>query len=241
MKKLYMILAMASYLGLVAPTFADTHKSGVDQNFVEKAVQGGLGEVQAAQLAQSKSQNTQVLNLANMLINDHSKVNNDLTEKANNIAIKVPSTLSHRDQQEYTRLNDLSGRAFEREYLQSEISDHENTIALFKFEEKNGKNSTLRNFASNTLPTLQNHLKMSKDALNALDNRSVYADEQTQIKSQSMLNKPTTLDNQYPNNQSDDMQKQNMVKPYDNQNYQTTPQSPTGTPMDTQLIPNPQD
>lgn len=161
MKALFIMAGLVAICGL---SFA-TDSSSVDQTFVEKTTQDGLQEVEAARLVNSKTQNPQIINLANTLLNDHSTVNNDLAIKAGSASLKIPNAMSPLGQSQYDRLNKLVGEDFERQYLQNEITNHENSIQLFKFEASNGKNTALRNFASNTLPTLQNHLEMTRRVL----------------------------------------------------------------------------
>jgi formate dehydrogenase assembly factor FdhD len=44
------------------------------------------------------------------------------------------------------------------------VSDHKKDVAEFKKESKSGKDTDVKSFASTTLPTLQDHLKMAQDA-----------------------------------------------------------------------------
>jgi putative membrane protein len=43
------------------------------------------------------------------------------------------------------------------------VSDHTKDVSDFQHEAKNGRNERLKNFASTTTPTLQDHLKMARD------------------------------------------------------------------------------
>jgi putative membrane protein len=48
------------------------------------------------------------------------------------------------------------------------VRDHEKDIAAFQQESSHGTNSDLKSWATNTLPTLQMHLQMAKDAESAV-------------------------------------------------------------------------
>ena len=52
------------------------------------------------------------------------------------------------------------------------MKDHQEDIAEFQKEADNGSNSDLRNFASSTLPTLQEHLRLAQEANNIVGNMS---------------------------------------------------------------------
>jgi putative membrane protein len=44
------------------------------------------------------------------------------------------------------------------------VKDHENDVSAFQKEADKGKDSELTSWAKQTLPTLQDHLKMARDA-----------------------------------------------------------------------------
>jgi putative membrane protein len=60
-------------------------------------------------------------------------------------------------------LQKLTGAAFDKEYLEDMISDHESTIALFAKYSLNASDTALKSFADNTQPALREHLKQARD------------------------------------------------------------------------------
>jgi putative membrane protein len=48
------------------------------------------------------------------------------------------------------------------------VKDHETDIAAFQKEANAGKDDSLKSFASETLPTLQDHLKQAKEMMKTL-------------------------------------------------------------------------
>jgi putative membrane protein len=60
------------------------------------------------------------------------------------------------------KLEGLSGDVFDRAYSSHMVSDQEKDVAESEKQSKNGKNSDLKVFASKTLPTLQEHLKLAR-------------------------------------------------------------------------------
>jgi putative membrane protein len=71
--------------------------------------------------------------------------------------------MNAKDQAVYDRLSQLHGAEFDRAYMQDMVKDHKNDIAEFQKEANRGKNEDLKSFASETLPTLQEHLKMAQN------------------------------------------------------------------------------
>ena len=61
-----------------------------------------------------------------------------------------------------TKLDALSGDAYDKSYIQGQIKAHEQTAALFKKEIASGQDSDAKAFAKETLPTIQKHLKEAR-------------------------------------------------------------------------------
>src|SRR5262249_7171407 len=140
-------------------------KSGVslaDKKFVEKAAKGGMAEVELRQLATPKASSDDVKKFGHRMVDDHSKANEELKQVAGAKGIDLPKSLNAKEQATKDRLSKLSGDAFDRAYMQDMVKDHIKDVAEFQHESKSGKDSDIRNFASQTLPTLQEHLNQAK-------------------------------------------------------------------------------
>ena len=66
------------------------------------------------------------------------------------------------DQKVYDQLSKLSGKAFDIAYIRDMVKDHTKDVAEFQQEAKNGTDEKIKGFASDTLPTLQDHLKQAQ-------------------------------------------------------------------------------
>jgi putative membrane protein len=135
-----------------------------DQTFAKKAAQGGMAEVQLGQLAVNKAGTQKVKDFGQKMVDDHSKANDQLKSIAAKNGINLPPDVAPPDKALMNRLSGLSGSAFDKAYMGAMVKDHETDIALFQHEANGGTNSDLKGFASNTLPTLQEHLTLAKDA-----------------------------------------------------------------------------
>jgi putative membrane protein len=80
----------------------------------------------------------------------------------------LPSDVDQKDQAVYDRLSKLSGAAFDRAYARDMVRDHVKDVAAFRLEAKNGTNASIRNFASQTLPALEDHLKDARKMLQSV-------------------------------------------------------------------------
>jgi len=135
-----------------------------DTKFAVTVADGGMAEVQISKLALAKSSNPDVTQLAQMMVDDHTKANEALKELAATKNITLPATISDDSQKKYDKLSNESGKTFDEDYTDCMVSDHKSTIDLFKKEADNGNDSAIKAWATATIPTLEHHLEMSDTA-----------------------------------------------------------------------------
>lgn len=148
-----------------------TDISAQDKQFILKAASLGMYEVQAGQLAEQKSATDKIKQLAQTMIDDHTKVNDQLKSLAQGKGVTLPTTLNLDQQRMYDQLAKLGGTAFDSEYLRQQREGHREAVDLFQNESLWGSSSDVKQFASTTLPALQHHKDMV-DAMWNVDNRS---------------------------------------------------------------------
>ncbi|HJT70527.1 MAG TPA: DUF4142 domain-containing protein [Terriglobales bacterium] len=136
--------------------------SASDQQFIKKAAEGGLAEVQLGQLATEKASSPEVKQFGQRMVDDHSKANDQLKQVASQKGVTVPDKLNAKDAATKAKLEKLSGEAFDRAYMKDMVTDHTKDVSEFKMASKNAKDPDVKNFASQTLPTLEEHLKQAK-------------------------------------------------------------------------------
>lgn len=139
-----------------------------DSRFAREAAQGGMAEVQLGQLAVQNASNDQVKKFGQRMVDDHSKAGDQLKGVAAKDNIQLPSDISAKDKATIQRLRNLKGSEFDRAYMRDMVKDHQADIAEFQKEASGGSNPDLKSFASQTLPTLKDHLKMAEDASSAV-------------------------------------------------------------------------
>ncbi len=142
--------------------------SAADKKFVREAAQGGLAEVEMGKLASQKGSNSDVKSFGQMMVDDHTKANDELKSLASSKGVTVPSDLDAKDKAEVSRLEKLSGEQFDRAYMQAMTRDHKKDIAEFKRESTSGKDTELKDWAGKTLPTLEKHLQHAEQTASAV-------------------------------------------------------------------------
>lgn len=152
-----------------ASVSADTSKPAaakstkkMDETFAMKAAQGGLSEVQLGQLAAQKASNPDVKAFGQKMVDDHQKANDQLKQAAAKGNFALPTEPAAKDKAEAARLEKLDGAAFDKAYMMHMVADHKKDVADFQREAKSGQDEQIKDFAQQTLPTLQEHLKMAQ-------------------------------------------------------------------------------
>ncbi|AKJ28205.1 DUF4142 domain-containing protein [Caldimonas brevitalea] len=138
-----------------------------DVAFLKQAAQNGHAEVESSKIAQTKSRNPQVKAFAAQMVEDHTKVNDELKALAASKGVELPNEPSAMQKGKTKVLGAMDGERFDKRYAdEMGVDAHEDTIKLFNKAATEAKDPEVKAFAAKTLPALQHHLKQAQD-LNA--------------------------------------------------------------------------
>jgi len=157
--------ACAVLLCTLAAPAEDAKKAGekfTDQMFVIQAGSGGMHEVALGKLAATNAENPEVKKFGERMVTDHTKGNMELMEAAKSANVGVPAKMLDEHQKHVDHLGKLKGAEFDAAYMKHMVEDHKEDIALFQTASKQATNPAIKQFATKTLPTLQEHLKMAE-------------------------------------------------------------------------------
>jgi putative membrane protein len=135
-----------------------------DIEFVLDAAKGGMAEVELGKLAADHARSDEVKKFAQRMVDDHSKENDQLKSIAEAKGIRMPQDIEAKDKALMNRLQKLNGAAFDRAYMQAMVGDHVKDVNEFKKESNAGRDPQVKQFASSTLPTLEEHLQQARQA-----------------------------------------------------------------------------
>ncbi len=153
----------ASPMTSPSPTGTMAALSAAGREFMMTAAQGGQMEVQLGQLATDKAASADVKQFGQRMVDDHTRINQQLMQLAAQLNVSLPQELSSAEQQTLTRLSKLSGAAFDREYMSLMVKDHQQDVAEYDRMSQQADNPDLKNFASSTLPMLREHLQQARE------------------------------------------------------------------------------
>jgi putative membrane protein len=137
-----------------------------DKKFIHEAATGGREEVALGKLATQKASSPDVKQFGQRMVDDHSKANDQLEQLAKNKSVDLSMNKDKTDKKIQSAVDKLSkydGADFDKHYMDMMVSDHEKDVKEFQNASKNAKDMDVKSFASDTLPTLEDHLKMAKE------------------------------------------------------------------------------
>ena len=130
-------------------------------SFIMNAGIGGMQEITSANVALKKAKSADLKAYATMMINDHTKIGEQLAKIVKAKGYQIPPQAMEKVLPN-TVLADNSGVAFDRVYADLMSADHQATVSLFQNYAAVGKDPELKAFAQQTLPLLKEHLATIK-------------------------------------------------------------------------------
>lgn len=148
------------FSGSASTGSASSSLTAADTGFVMEAAQGGVAEVQLGELAQRKASSQAVRDFGRTMVTQHSQANRELTSIASSKGLTAPTAPDPGRKAVSTALESLSGPAFDQQYVQQQLADHEVQLSLFQNEAQRGQDPDLRAFAERYTPVIRQHIDM---------------------------------------------------------------------------------
>lgn len=144
---------------------APDQPNATDRLFSRLATAGGLAEVELGRLAEQKGGSDEVTAFGQRMVADHAKANERLAAVAGEAGIPLPDAPNPEHKALRERLEQLSGRDFDLAYMGGQVRDHIRTAQLLAWEIGSGQDADIQRFAVDTLPAVQEHLRIAQDLL----------------------------------------------------------------------------
>jgi putative membrane protein len=133
-----------------------------EQEFMIKAAQANLAEIDMARIALQKTQNPEVKDFANMIEKDHTNALEDLTDLMRDKAMSQPNLLSPEAKADIEKMTALSGAEMDREFANTMVADHEKAIGMFRDMANIAQSPDVKKYAEKLIPELEMHLEKAQ-------------------------------------------------------------------------------
>jgi putative membrane protein len=148
--------------GMNGPMDASMQSKVDDKKFTRDAALDGMIAVQLGKLAAEKASRDDVKQFGQKMVEERTKVNDQLKEVAGQENVEIPDALDSKHQSRIDKLSKLSGEDFDKAFVKELLKDNDADVRDFNAEAQNGSNAKIKTFASNMLPTLQQQLESVK-------------------------------------------------------------------------------
>jgi predicted outer membrane protein/sporulation protein YlmC with PRC-barrel domain len=147
------------------------------QQFVEQAAISNQFEIESSQLALDAAENQEIRDFAQRMVDDHSNAGEQLksTVESAGLELTVPEELDQEHADKLAQLQSATGADFDQQYAQMQVEAHDKAVELFSSYAERGDEEALKEFAADTLPTLQEH----KEQIESIDMAAGVATAQT--------------------------------------------------------------
>ena len=150
------VCSCALFGGLAAAQSSNLSRS--DKRFLDTAADANMSEAYLGKMAQNKASEGGVKDFGQKLVRDHTNAYEKLTVLANKDGAGIPKGIDVRRDRTVEELMRLKGGTFDRQFLREEVRDHEKALAEFRREAEHGHDSDVKAYASQMIPTLEQHL-----------------------------------------------------------------------------------
>jgi len=147
---------------------AQSKEMAAEKLFVLEAGLGSAFEIQLSELAQRKSQNDQVKQLAAQIIQDHRQASQRLQPIAQKHQIELPQALPQMKQTKLQIFEAMDPEVFDKAYVKCMDAAHAHDVTSFRHAAQSAQAPDVKQFAGETLPKLQQHHQQTRQVASAL-------------------------------------------------------------------------
>lgn len=142
----------------------------VDREFASSAFGSNIAHVQAARLAAEKTLSDDVRDFAQDAQKSHTAASEELMKMAQTMKFDLPTAPLAVYKEDLQRLTMVTGPQHDRFYMDRfGIAAHEQTLALYEREVREGKDGELKRFAERRIPVLRELLERAKTVRTDID------------------------------------------------------------------------
>jgi putative membrane protein len=154
------LLIVATIMGAMSAAAWAYGNTAITRDFVHKASVANEFEIESSQVALDRSRDEAVRKFAQRMIDDHTQTGEKLKEvlQSSQSQLQPADALDGKHQRLLDKLKNSSPHRFDRWYISMQTDAHKDAVRLFSDYSRHGRDPALRDFASETLPALQDHL-----------------------------------------------------------------------------------
>jgi putative membrane protein len=131
--------AALGFAAILMPMKAKAQTAEDDKKFLAMAAQSDVNEIALSKLAEEKASNPDVKAFAEKMVAEHTKMSASMKPFAVAWGLTPPTGPDADHQKDLDKLSKLSGKDFDKEYIDIMVSDHSKALTAFTKEAKDTK------------------------------------------------------------------------------------------------------
>ncbi|MEU4832151.1 DUF4142 domain-containing protein [Streptosporangium sp. NPDC023615] len=138
-----------------------------DRDFLVKAHQSNLSEIEAGKAAQQKTADAPgrpnaatVRELGEIFIADHTKLDATVRQVAGRLGVELPPAPAPAQREQLDKVAALNGAEFDKAWITAELAGHRATLAAVDKEIESGASPEVKQIAVTAKPVVQKHIDM---------------------------------------------------------------------------------
>ena len=134
-----------------------------DKKFLATAARSDQNEIKLSELAEEKATNPAVKAFAKKMVTEHKKMSASMKPFVESWGLTAPDGPDSDHQNEWDKLNGMSGADFDKEYISQMVTDHSKALSAFTSEAKDTKDMKFRAVVINGKTRVAAHKNMAYD------------------------------------------------------------------------------
>ena len=144
-------------VGKAVDNTVDKVKEQLDENFITKTLDDNAEELEWLRAGSKMGTDPELIAIAKRMIPDHEKLEENIRIYATKNNIKLD-----RDPSDGVKINSKTGTEWDEEWADKIRDMHRDMVDRFKRVQSKAEDPELKEFATNSLPVLRDHLNMTE-------------------------------------------------------------------------------
>lgn len=157
---------------LVNSARAQSSTADADKSFLATASQSDMNEIAVSKVAVQKASDPKVKAFAQKMVNDHQTLETKMKPFADKWGVTPPSGPDSEHQAVIDKLNGLSGKDFDKEYMTGMAKDHHTALDAFKAEKASTTDAKFKTAVSGGEKVVAQHTSMADSMVKKMNGGS---------------------------------------------------------------------
>lgn len=149
--------------------------AATDSAYIREAIGANRLEARLGTLASQRASSGAVRQFAGTMLTDHTSMGQQWASLASQSGLPSSVALTATQQQSYDALSRISGAEFDRQYMQTMISDHEQAVSTLQHVASSARSSQVKQLAASSLSATQQHLATARQVAGQVGTPSAVA------------------------------------------------------------------